>query len=338
MRRHLSLLPKILVVLMAIGCLSIFIATLVLLVVDRDSFESIADWTPLGYIVPAILLIRYINRPPRFTILVITVCIPLLELSDIISTMMTVPSMGILLFLNVVMVASGIHCFIGDDHSATRLIYISITIIALNLAAGFMIFLIAILSLDSRLILMAVYNLSSVFMYILFTLFLSQRDVREERMGSKLKGGIEATEALLSSGPGAFIYREEVYPLLGMDMSGWYYTGPSCPIEALYTATIHDGRRSILLTSKKWRGENCIRINVDEDLKTRPYGTGFLLTYHSFEQAEEGLYLRLYGEDGFFMRVRIKDMPKVQPRFFQATDLDIYEWEEQLQEEYPQND
>lgn len=338
MNSHMSILPKILLILIAIGCLSIFVATLILIIFPKEVFEITTEWVSLGYIVPTILLIFYINRPPRFAILIITVCIPILEIGTLIPELLETPGMAILFFMDAVMMVSGIHCFIGDDHSATRLIYVSITIMVLNLAASFMILLMAIIALEIDMMLLAVYNLSSVFIYLLFTLFLIQRDVREERMSSKLRGGLEATEALLSSGPGAYIYRDEVYPLLGMDKSGWYVTGPSCPIESVYTATVHDGKRSLLLTSKKWRGENNIRISVDEDLKTHPYGTGFLLTYHSFEQANEGLYLRLYGEDGFFMRIRIKDKPKVQPRFFHAADLDIYEWEEQLQEEYPQND
>lgn len=336
--RHMSVLPKVLLVLIAIGCLSIFVATLILIIVPKEVFDITTEWASLAYIIPAILVIRYINRPPRFAILTIAVCIPVIEMGTLIPELMEAPSMAILFFMDFVMMVSGIHCFIGDEHSVTRLIYVSITMMILNLAASFMILIIAIFSLEVDLMLLAVYNLSSVFIYLLFTLFLIQRDVREESMGSKLRGGIEATDALLSSGPGAYIYTEEVYPLLGMDMSKWYVTGLDCPIEALYTATVHDGKRSLLLTSKKWRGENRIRISVDEDLKTRPYGTGFPLNYHSFEQASEGLYLRLYGDEGFFMRIRIKDKPKVQPRFFQTADLDIYEWEEQLQEEYPQND
>ena len=78
-------------------------------------------------------------------------------------------------------------------------------------------------------------------------------------------------------------------------------------IESEYTATVRDGNRVVFLTACRWKGSDEIRISITPDIMHRPYGSGFVLTGHSMEDIEDRRYLRLYGEDGFFIRLVIED-------------------------------
>ena len=74
-----------------------------------------------------------------------------------------------------------------------------------------------------------------------------------------------------------------------------------------YTATVRDGDRTTFLLSYRWRDDDAIRMAVASDTKYRPYGSGFVLRGHSVENADDARYLRLYGDEGFFVRPLIEE-------------------------------
>ncbi len=42
-------------------------------------------------------------------------------------------------------------------------------------------------------------------------------------------------------------------------------------------------------------------------LRFKPYGSGFVLRDHSIENVDGARFLRLYGDDGFFIRILIEE-------------------------------
>ena len=48
-------------------------------------------------------------------------------------------------------------------------------------------------------------------------------------------------------------------------------------------------------------------MSIAPDIKYKLYGSGFVLRGHSIEEYGGVKYLRLYGDDGFFLRILIEE-------------------------------
>ena len=116
-------------------------------------------------------------------------------------------------------------------------------------------------------------------------------------------------ESALPVSPKAVIYSEDVDALVGKDMSGW--VAGEGPIESYYEAIIHDNGRKFTITSKKWKGEDDIRIGADQVLKTTSFGSGFVLEGFSQEEEDGKTFIRLYGGIGQYMRLQVVDRPAI---------------------------
>ena len=103
-----------------------------------------------------------------------------------------------------------------------------------------------------------------------------------------------------------FIDEKDMPALIGTDRSGWVQKEDAGPIESECVTEVHDGNRMALLTSSKWRGEEDIRISIVPNINDRPYGYGFVLRAHSVEELEGSRYLRLYGDDGFYLKLLVR--------------------------------
>ena len=95
--------------------------------------------------------------------------------------------------------------------------------------------------------------------------------------------------------------------ITGADRSGWKDNGDTDRIASEYTAVVREEGKTTYLISYRWREDDAVRITVSSETKFRPYGSGFVLRSHSIENADGVRYLRLYGDDGFFVRLIIED-------------------------------
>ncbi len=55
------------------------------------------------------------------------------------------------------------------------------------------------------------------------------------------------------------------------------------------------------------QGDDEVRLTFAPDVRYMPYGKGFILRDHSIEEADGARYLRLYGDDGLFIRLLIEE-------------------------------
>ncbi len=146
----------------------------------------------------------------------------------------------------------------------------------------------------------------SVFL-VVFMILLLRPEMREESVKSRLMKGIAVVGSKLVSGPSVSIGAKDVNALTGSDTSRWTFNDDADPIASEYTAEAHDGKMAVRITSCRWREDTRIRLSISPDIKYRLYGSGFVLIGHSIEESGGSRYLRLYGEDGFFLRILIDE-------------------------------
>ena len=305
---HLGVTPKFLILLTAI----------LLIVRSIDAIYSIIAQLPFStlgvmiypalQIIPAILLLKYIKKPARYPIFIFAFSMGLIDLVSNISGMAGFSfSIGMLsMFLDIIYIISAIHAFLGDKHSASRLFYISLGQMAMH--GGILIAYIA-SGIFMEYLNLSIYMACNAGAYLLYTIFLLQPGVRDETMGRKLKIGMTSVEAMMSVSSESYILRKDVDSMLGKDMSRWTILDQG-PIEAKYETCLYDGTRKFTITSKKWKGDDTVMINIDQQILTDSYGKSYPIRSYRTEETEEGEYLRIYGDDGFYARILLADEPE----------------------------
>ena len=131
-------------------------------------------------------------------------------------------------------------------------------------------------------------------------------EVREESVKSRIRKGVTVVGSKLVSEPGVSVLAKDVDALTGKDLSGWISVGVG-PVESEYNTLIRDGNKDVRLTACRWKGEDVIRIFIAPEIKHRLFGSGFVLRGYSIEDDGDKRYLRMYGDDGFFVRMLIAD-------------------------------
>ena len=317
---RLNMIPRIMMIIIAI-CL---IASSIIAIYD---IASSSDTTDLPFkamcvceMLPGLLILYYIKKPVRYHIFIFASLMGLLDMISDIGDIDQISTLILLtVFIDLIYIISGIHAFLGDRHSASRLFYISLAVVFLNGAA-----LVLNLSSDDLktmlfIILELAFNLAA---YLLFTMFLLQPGVRDETMGRKLKICMTSVEAMMSLSPEAYIYRKDVDAILGIDKTAWVKNEKG-PIESQHKAELYDGNRVFSIYSKKWRGDDTINISIDQRILTNTYGKSFPVRSYVFEETDNGTYLRIYSNDGVFLRILLSDESK-RPKipFLHKTDND----------------
>ena len=79
------------------------------------------------------------------------------------------------------------------------------------------------------------------------------------------------------------------------------------PIESEYTTEVHDGKKTLQVISYTRRDEDAVRLTILPNIKSRTYGRGFILRAYSVEELDGSRYLRLYGDEGFFLKILLRD-------------------------------
>ena len=305
---HMKIVPKIMVLAMSICCIVCCGVGVYSIIFGKPFASDPSIVSVLMMIIPGILLLLTINRPPRYPISIFAVVVGIVDIianapyffSEYLSVVL--PNV----FVDLIFIASGIHAFLGDQHSASRLFYISLIQILFH--TGSILTAVVANAMNDTLSLteMTAFLSFSMANYILYTLFLLQPGIREETIERKLKRGMTAVEAMLSISPEAFILRKDVPAIIGEDMSAWTPIQEG-PIECFHEAKLYDGNRIFKITSKKWRDDGTLVIGIDQDILTSSYGSTICLRAHRIEEIDGETYLRIYGDDGYFARMLLRD-------------------------------
>ena len=318
---HLDIGPKVLVVLIAIVLIIGAVDALYSLICQLPMATFSIMIYPIVQIIPVILLLKYLNKPAKYLIFIFAFFMGLIDLiSNIIGLSGLSFSLGMLsMFLDIIFIVSAIHAFLGDKHSASRLFYVSLGMIAMHCGELITFYAAGQLMDYLHYALILACNAAA---YLLYTIFLLQPGVRDETIGRKLKIGMTSVEAMMSVSPKAYILRKDVDSLLGKDTSRWTVINHG-PIEAKFETCLYDDSRKFIITSKKWKGDDTVTINIDQQILTDSYGKSYPIRSYRTEEAEDGEYLRIYGDDGFFMRILLADEPeKVRFSFLHKTEND----------------
>lgn len=270
-----------------------------------NSWEYIID-VPL--FIPAVCMLMWQDKPVRYTLMIFPVTMGFIGLANSVQALSgdlsAISITGLIIFSSLLYMFSGIHAFLGDRHSASRLFYVSVGL------GGLYLLPVAITMLmgtgDDEVPLSLQGDLLTVFSFLLFALFLLQPGVRDETMKRKMKIGMAGVEAMLSVSTDAFVPRDDVPAMLGEDMESWTYEDDG-PVECYRKTIMYDGKREFIITSQRWRGGSEISISVDQRLITSSYGKAFVLKGSSREEIDGEEYVRIYGADGTFMRIRLGD-------------------------------
>jgi len=306
-KNYMTLASQSLALILAITCLGQFCISIISLFTPDEVFSWRANWPMAIMIIPGLSILKFIDWPPRYTIFSYAVFCGILQ---IVYSLSNIGSMSLIdyidIFLGLMMITSGTHCLFGDRHSATRLLIISVVILILDLGEIF-ISLVYVLGAGTGLLALALSSLTTI-SEIIYMTFLVRRDVREEGIDRTLRDSMATVESMLTNSHEAFMYRDEIGSLLGEDRSRWV-DEESGPIASRCTTYVYDEKNTFIISSKVWRSTGEIMISIDQDLKTEPFGKGFILRSHAFETTEDGEYLRLYGDDGMYLRILIQERP-----------------------------
>ena len=272
--------------------------------------RTVADC--LFSIIPGTLFFLYLKRNVRTVILVYALYESITGISSMLVELYTdtagnTPMAITMLFMYLLLLSGGIHCYIGDRHSATRLFFIDLIILLIDLILKIP----ELITLPLMQTIIGILDMLEVFTFIIL---LIQPGVREELITRRMKRGMVAVESIMSSSSETCIYREDIPALVGIDRSNWMVCGPDSPYESFGIVKVHDPPKEFLFCSRIWKGEDFIRIGIDQELNTDAYGWSFPLRKHFVEETPDGLYLRLYGDDGFFMKIRVVEAPDRPPR------------------------
>lgn len=262
--------------------------------------------TDVVLFIPAVCMLMWQDKPVRYTLMIFPVTMGLIGLLNSIEALSddlsSLSIMGLIIFASLMFIFSGIHAFMGDRHSASVLFYISVGLGALYLLPTA---ISLILGADvSEVPLSLEGDLMTVLSFFLFAIFLLQPGVRDETMKRKMKIGMAGVEAMLSVSSDAFVSRDDVPAMLGEDMGSWTYEDDG-PVECYRKTIMYDDKREFIITSRRWRGGSEISISVDQRMVTSSYGKAFVLKGSSREEVDGEEFIRIYGADGTFMRIRL---------------------------------
>lgn len=211
-------------------------------------------------------------------------------------------------FMDMLLIASAIHCYFGDRHSATRMFLIIIVNMILESSVMIMAFILIFVSLEA-LPLLILTTLDEVFL-ALFAIFLSRPGVREDFMKKRMHRSLLAVEAVMAVTDEAEIFRKDAEVFVGDDPSKWMEESEDSPIASRCRIPFRDGKKNFYFECKRWKGEDGIWVSMDQELKTEPFGRAFLMRGCRIDSTDEGDYLRIYGDTGFFIKMKVTDDPE----------------------------
>lgn len=244
------------------------------------------------------------NGSPRFSIFIGGIAFAVMNLIQqtiIITSYGYVPSAILSTLMDFAMIISCILCLIGDTHSPYRLLGIC----AIHFANMFTAQMIDVLGIMDTLEENTFWWTALANLFLILYMFLLLRPgIREDTVKNRIRKGITVIGSTLVTGPSAAISDKDVPALLGEDRSGWTANGDVDGMSEYRTAVHEDGKVSYII-SYVWGGEDEVRMAIAPESDYKPYGTGFVLRGHSIEDADGARYLRLYGDEGFFIRLLV---------------------------------
>ena len=248
------------------------------------------------------------DRSPRFSIFLAGITFAILNMVQQIVLLQQelMPTSILSLIMDFAMIVSSILCLIGDRHSALRLLGICLIHFATTFTAEMSVVLeINTSTFGDYTFLWMIFECTFL---IVFMLLLLRPGIREESLKSKIRKGVAVVDSILVSEPSIYIDSKDVEAITGKDPSKWIRKCDTGPIESEYTAEIREDRKVTYLTAYRWEGEDLIRICISPRLEWRSYGSGFALEGYSIEESDGCRYLRLYGDDGFYLKIPIKEV------------------------------
>ena len=259
------------------------------------------------YAFAGVIIVFSADRSPRVAIFVGGIAFAVVNIvmqMVIIIQIGSVPSAILSVIMDVAMIVSAILCMTGDRHSPIRLIGIC----AIHFATVFTAQMLEVLEITDMFGRTTFWwMIVQCIFLIVYIVLLLRPGIREETVKNRIRKGITVINAKMVAGPSASISARDVGALMGKDRSRWKDNADTDRIASEYTAAVHEQERTTYLVSYRWRDEDDIRIAVAPDIRYRPYGSGFVLRGHSVENADGVRYLRLYGDDGFYIRLLIEE-------------------------------
>jgi len=225
----------------------------------------------------------------------------LIQQAMIIDHFGSIPTAILSTLMDFAMIISCILCLIGDTHSPYRLLGIC----AIHFANMFTAQMLDVIGLMDTLGETTFWWTTLACLFIILYMFLLLRPgIREDTIKSRIKKGITVIDSSYVTGPSAAISDKDVAALLGEDRSAWTPDVDMGRISEYRTAVHEDDKVSYLVTYV-WDDEEKVRMTMASDTDYKPYGSGFVLVGHSFEDADGARYLRLYGEEGIFIKLLV---------------------------------
>ena len=303
---------KIVMVLIALTLVARMYYPLLLLLED-----GVFQWEELmliPYAVACVVIISIINKPPKAALLVVGVCLCILDALNVADNILEYGFAivyAIQILLNILIVVTCLNYYLGYQHGSVRMVMYSVLIMGNIVFIGIIEVMKTMLSdpeiqwedCVQQILSYAAWEST----YLFFIILLLHPTIHEAGIGKRLKAGMVAVESEISIGSEAYVLQSEVDAMVGLDQSKWT-TYEDGPIEREFSSTMVDGNRVYTFLSRQWRGEDCIRISLFNDTGSLSYGKGFKMTYYMLGTTSVGPMIRIYGEDGYFIQMFVKDM------------------------------
>ena len=152
-----------------------------------------------------------------------------------------------------------------------------------------------------------------ILFYLAGISYLARPEIRDVSPSEELKVRLARVESSYTMDPRCYMPLRDLVMILGFTDYGWTYH-ESGPIEKECRGKIiGETKRHWVVTVKKWRSEDFCRVVISPEEHSRgSWGLRFELMHYHFTQLNDKGFVRIYGNDGFFI-----DMFTEDPRIYE---------------------
>ena len=140
--------------------------------------------------------------------------------------------------------------------------------------------------------------------YLAFISYLARPEIRDVSPSEELKVRLARVESSYAMDPRSYISLRDLVTLLGLTDYGWtfYESGPlekECRVKI-----VGETKRHWVVTVRKWRSEDFCRAVISPEENSRgSWGLRFEIMHYHFTQLKDKGFVRIYGNDGFFIEL-----------------------------------
>ena len=147
-----------------------------------------------------------------------------------------------------------------------------------------------------------------ILFYLIGLSYLARPEIRDVSPTEELKVRLARVESSYTMDPRCYMPLRDLVMILGLTDNGWTFH-ESGPVEKECRGRIiGETKRHWAVVVKKWRSEDFCRVIISPEEQSRgSWGLRFELMHYHFTELRDKGFIRIYGNDGFFIDMFTED-------------------------------